>query len=618
MTEMKRMRKMTMTADEKRLCIQFINADGKQELVLHQNGKMQSLGLGYDPCWAADGKTLLFLKPCGDEKQLMSLNAETEQIRQMTSMRYGVEKFTLSPDATMVALECLVPKNETGEPLTHEKSKSEKNAEAYDRVTHPYVTFEDFGYKSDAAFGFCQPMLHTLWIMNLTEGAEPRRISETGEECTQASFSKDGKKIVYVKQKQAADELTVLNVADGSTTCFAMESHSSAASYEAPLWLADDQTVVFVLHHKLYMKKDGENATPLMPENEVYVSDFTWGSALATEGEDVLCIAKHAGKQCVYRVSAERKTAEKLASPCGDVMALEAHGDKLVMFCRNAFDETSLYTLDEATGNCTRLMGVDDPNAIEVSAATLDGQTTVFGTVIPPINCREGEKYPAVVLLPDRFAGYDDAVPGADVKALTEAGVGVCVPKYRSSFAPLTTEDYQRHEDDAAIMTDVLQWMHEAMDACPWVDAERLGAVGFGWGGALVVRLCAETKRFHAAATQNAVAADLIQFASAQDTGTCASYDSFTDFMMDSLKTSPVSMAEKVNVPFLVQHAMQDMVCPVEHAYQLYSALKETHPDIPIRLMLMPHANHVFLTEGTAEQQKVAAQAVADWMKNHL
>jgi dipeptidyl aminopeptidase/acylaminoacyl peptidase len=618
MTEMKRMRKMTMTADEKRLCIQFINADGKQELVLHQNGKMQSLGLGYDPCWAADGKTLLFLKPCGDEKQLMSLNAETEQIRQMTSMRYGVEKFTLSPDATMVALECLVPKNETGEPLTHEKSKSEKNAEAYDRVTHPYVTFEDFGYKSDAAFGFCKFMLHTLWIMNLTEGAEPRRISETGEECTQASFSKDGKKIVYVKQKQAADELTVLNVADGSTTCFAMESHSSAASYEAPLWLADDQTVVFVLHHKLYMKKDGENATPLMPENEVYVSDFTWGSALATEGEDVLCIAKHAGKQCVYRVSAERKTAEKLASPCGDVMALEAHGDKLVMFCRNAFDETSLYTLDEATGNCTRLMGVDDPNAIEVSAATLDGQTTVFGTVIPPINCREGEKYPAVVLLPDRFAGYDDAVPGADVKALTEAGVGVCVPKYRSSFAPLTTEDYQRHEDDAAIMTDVLQWMHEAMDACPWVDAERLGAVGFGWGGALVVRLCAETKRFHAAATQNAVAADLIQFASAQDTGTCASYDSFTDFMMDSLKTSPVSMAEKVNVPFLVQHAMQDMVCPVEHAHQLYSALKETHPDIPIRLMLMPHANHVFLTEGTAEQQKVAAQAVADWMKNHL
>ena len=618
MTEMKRMRKMTMTADEKRLCIQFINADGQQELMLQQNGKTQSFGLGCNPCWAADGKMLFFLKPCGDEKQLMSLNTETEQICQMTSMRYGVEKFTLSPDATMVALECLVPKNETGEPLTHEKNESEKNAEAYDHVTHPYVTFEDFSYKSDAAFGFCQPMVHTLWVMNLTEGAEPRRISEPGEEYTQASFSKDGKKIVCVKQKQATDELTVLNVEDGSATCLNTESHSSAASYENPLWLADDQTVVFALHHKLYIQKDGENATPLVPENEVYVSDFTWGCALATEGEDVLCIAKHAGRQCVYRVSVEQKTAEKIASSCGDVMAFEAHGEKLVMLCRNAFDETSLYTLDETTGDCMRLMGVEDSNAIEVSAATLDGQTTVFGTVIQPINCREGEKYPAVVLLPDRFAGYDDAVPGADVKALTEAGVGVFLPKYRPSLAPLTTADYQRHEDDAVIMTDVLQWMHEAMDACPWADAERLGVVGFGWGGALAVRLCAETKRFHAAATQNAVAADLIQFASAQDTGTCASYDSFTDFMMDSLKTSPVSMAEKVTVPFLVQHAMQDMVCPVEHAHQLYSALKETHPDTPIRLMLMPHANHVFLTEGTAEQQKVAVQAVADWMKEHL
>ena len=61
---------------------------------------------------------------------------------------------------------------------------------------------------------------------------------------------------------------------------------------------------------------------------------------------------------------------------------------------------------------------------------------------------------------------------------------------------------------------------------------------------------------------------------------------------MDALRKSPVSYAENIDRPFLILHGEDDLRCPVEGAHQLFTAVKDTHPDLPVRLVIFPKTPH--------------------------
>ena len=42
----------------------------------------------------------------------------------------------------------------------------------------------------------------------------------------------------------------------------------------------------------------------------------------------------------------------------------------------------------------------------------------------------------------------------------------------------------------------------------------------------------------------------------------------------------------------MILHGEQDYRCPVEGAHQMFTALKECHPDLPVRMILWPKLNH--------------------------
>ena len=100
--------------------------------------------------------------------------------------------------------------------------------------------------------------------------------------------------------------------------------------------------------------------------------------------------------------------------------------------------------------------------------------------------------------------------------------------------------------------------------------------------------------------------------------GSSKEYQDFSDFMMDKLKESPVSYAEKIDIPFLILHGMNDMRCPVEHAHQLFSALKETHPDNPVEMILFPGMTHSFPMGGPMDLRIAHYDAMIEWFKKYL
>ena len=99
-------------------------------------------------------------------------------------------------------------------------------------------------------------------------------------------------------------------------------------------------------------------------------------------------------------------------------------------------------------------------------------------------------------------------------------------------------------------------------------------------------------KRFKAYVTQRSVTNELISYASSDMQGCSRGYASFEEFMVDKLKSSPVSYAERIDKPLLILHGMDDLRTPVEGAHQLFVAVKDTHPDLPVKMVLYPHTAH--------------------------
>ena len=171
---------------------------------------------------------------------------------------------------------------------------------------------------------------------------------------------------------------------------------------------------------------------------------------------------------------------------------------------------------------------------------------------------------------------------------------------------------------DGTAMYDLLQFVDEAVRTYSWIDGDRLGVTGGSYGGYMTNWLVSHTKRFKAAVTQRSIGNELIQYASSDMAGSSGEDGDFTDFMKAEIRKSPVAYADRIDIPFLILHSTGDMRCPVEQAHQLYVAVKDTHPDLPVRLVLFPDSNHELTMTGAMELRVAHYGEMVGWFEKYL
>lgn len=74
---------------------------------------------------------------------------------------------------------------------------------------------------------------------------------------------------------------------------------------------------------------------------------------------------------------------------------------------------------------------------------------------------------------------------------------------------------------------DCLQFVDEAIRRFPWIDENRMGVTGGSYGGYMTNYIAAHSKRFKAYISQRSLANDQISYASSDETGSSAGFDSF-------------------------------------------------------------------------------------------
>jgi dipeptidyl aminopeptidase/acylaminoacyl peptidase len=205
-------------------------------------------------------------------------------------------------------------------------------------------------------------------------------------------------------------------------------------------------------------------------------------------------------------------------------------------------------------------------------------------------------------------------------QCLLAAGISVyaCNPRGSQGYG----EDFCRanfRDWGDGPMRDVLAGV-DALIADGLADPDRLGVTGGSYGGYLTTWIVGHTDRFKAAVTCRSVADLTSQMLSGDISGPQFGKFEYGKNPWEEPEIyhehSPLTYATRIRTPLLIQHAEQDLRCPVTQAEELFTVLRSLKR--PVRLMRVPEENHE-LTRGGAPFRRVEyIEIIRDWFRHYL
>jgi len=123
-------------------------------------------------------------------------------------------------------------------------------------------------------------------------------------------------------------------------------------------------------------------------------------------------------------------------------------------------------------------------------------------------------------------------------------------------------------------------------------DRDRLGVMGWSYGGYLTAFAITQTTRFRAASVGAGITNLVSSVGVADIPGFIGSY--FSGEFWDAPKLwqdrSAVFRVKAVTTPTLIQHGENDLRVPISQGYELYTALKRRQ--VPVTMVVYPRQGH--------------------------
>lgn len=598
-----------------RLMLRSLSGGGEEQITAGGRGEG-------NPRFRPDGGKLLFVSSTQAGRQIYTYDLASKQVRQVTSMKTPVLDPIWSPDGSKILFAS--PSGGGGQPARAHSDEA--------------VVIENFNYKFDGS-GFHTPDSHMHLYIADAETGETVRVTEGDFDYMHHNWSADGKSVICCsgrfrpKSESIGMDLLLIRAEErGEVTRLTQDlwivsypnplrpvatpdgKYIITGCLNMPKTLPDMERLTYPEVYLYRIAVDGSGYERIFqPSGECYqcvqfpYNAFCgWGFdklQLADGGESVLFLAGWQGECRLYRLPVSGGCAQTLVSGKQAINGISRVQDGRALLALSGPTRPEWYeVLDLAAGSRTDTGIQSCPGLLADTVAysqpediyidTLDGDSRVHGWVMPPQNLDPAKKYPAILYVhggPQPFYTY-----GFTLEHQCFAGAGfaviTCNARGSSSYG-WNHQDIEKAYDGRAYM-DLLQIVEEACRRFPWIDRDRIGVTGGSYGGYMVNYMAAHCKRFKAYITQRSISNELISYASSDMQGSSKGYSSFEAFMVSKLKASPVSYAERIDRPLLILHGMDDLRTPVEGAHQLFVAVKDTHPDLPVRMVLYPHLAH--------------------------
>jgi dipeptidyl aminopeptidase/acylaminoacyl peptidase len=567
-------------------------ADGTSSMQLTRSDKSAT-----SPEWSPDGQWIAFLSPrSGPKTNIWRIRVDGGEAEQLTDEKGGVTAFRWSPDGASIAF--LMPDSR---PESEERAEREKR--------DAYVINEAH-------------RLARLYIVGTTANGEGsrhvRRLTDAdfhvGSLLGGSSFdwSPDSRRIVFTHQPTPlvddwpASDISMVDVATAAVTSLAttkaaetqphFSSDGSFVVYSAseipPRWAFSSRLQVVGL--------DGKNSRPLAETFDLKPTIV----GFSADGKNVLVSETQRTLNRLFALPLDGQPPVELSAPGVMVSqpVLNLRRDVVAFIGEQPGKPPEVFMTPAARFDPKQVSRVQDfqqpplGKTEVVRWRSTDGRE-IEGLLTYPVGYTPGQRVPLLVIVhggPTGVFVQSSVISRSPypIPVFSARGYAVLRCNVRGSSGYGKEFRFANHADwGGGDFRDLMTGVDSLIEA-GLADPERLGIMGWSYGGFMTSWAITQTQRFRAASVGAGVT-NLVSF-----TGTSDISNFIPDYMgaefwnaFDVWKAhSPVLQAKGVTTPTLIQHGDKDLRVPITQGYELYNALKRQ--SVPVKMVVYPRQAH--------------------------
>jgi dipeptidyl aminopeptidase/acylaminoacyl peptidase len=653
----------TPTRDDYRHALWLVPLDGASP------ARRLTIGAKHDrhARFSPDGRTLAFLSDRrlavedepdapterDDGTQIHLLPLDGGEARRLTDLPRGVDDFEWSPDGRQLVAVSASRGVTRAEDARRRGKHLQPRPGAVAESDYRYVDRLHYQYNGT---GFINDRVAHLWLVDAQTGLARALFSGPSPEHDPA-WSPDGSRIAFSANRRPDRDLRersdvyIIDVASGTVTRI---TGGDDAVFGRPTWLPDGRTIVAfggrypaIYRTDLWLfAADGSDAGPhggrnlsgrhdIMPASTMN-SDVTLGEApqvvSSADGRRLTFSAPADGAYELWRIAVESGELERLTTGRHYISAFDqrptADGGERVVYLRSTpTSPPDVFRLD--------LPPDGPPASAPTRSSELNADVLVDVALVEPVERRvmvdgreiqgwllpagDGRR-PLVTEIhggPHTFYGW---APVWEFQVLAAAGMSVfyCNPRGSEGYGREFNEANRRDWGDGP-MVDVLAGI-DALVADGLADPDRLGVTGGSYGGYLTNWIIAHDDRFGAAITCRSVSDMAMLFLTGDISGGDWAIAEFESTPWDDpeyfRQISPITYANRIRTPLLIQHSERDLRTTMGQAESLFTVLRSKRR--PVRMMRVPDESHELTRSGTPFRRVENLVQVRDWFAHYL
>lgn len=575
-----------------------------------------------NPTWSPDGRYVAFTSDRSGKANLYRMRVDGGEAEQLTEVKSGVGTFAWSPDGSQIAFVM-------ADAVSDEEDKRSKAKDDW-RWVNRDPKMERLYVVPVAANGQEKPTPRLLTAGNLTISTAARPGGSSFD------WSPDGRSIVFSHRKHSlADDWTnadvsIVDVATGNIRPLA----ASGAAEFSPLFSPDGKSVALTAsdipprwagsYSLQVVPVEGGQPRALPDTFDQQPSLIGWSA----DGTKLFFSEGRGTLNRLYSVGVETGKFEELYAGNELVRSFELNSARtsfgFVQESPERGPEAYASPCDKfaakqvsRVNSETRLPPLGKVEVVSWSSS--DGQP-IEGLLMYPVDYQAGKRTPLLLHIHGGPMGvFTQTYPGSAATypnaVFASRGYAVLQPNPRGSSGYGKKFRYANYQDwGGGDFKDLMAGVDHLIER-GIADPQRLGVMGWSYGGYMTSWTITQTRRFKAASVGAAVT-NLVSFTGTADIpGFLPDY--FGTQPWDELtlyrSRSPVLNAKGVTTPALVQHGESDVRVPISQGYEFYNALKQQ--GVPTEMLVLPRQPH-----GPTEPRMIQKlmQTNLDWFEKYL